>query len=158
MMVAYSISASAHNGEKDGNDSIYDPIRGTMNRAKHPCRQPGCPNLTAEKYCQMHSHLQIKETKTQRARADAKRNPNVRDLYDARWARYSMRFRRQHPLCAICEREGRLTATEVTDHIIPHRGDYVLFWDPNNHQPACKPCHDSKTQSEGAWGRERKTG
>ena len=32
---------------------------------------------------------------------------------------------------------GHVTATKATDHIIPHRGDQVLFWDPDNRQPAC---------------------
>lgn len=37
---------------------------------------------------------------------------------------------------------GAITATEVTDHIIPHRGDRRLFWDPDNRQPACRWHHD----------------
>jgi 5-methylcytosine-specific restriction protein A len=41
----------------------------------------------------------------------------------------------------------------VVDHIKPHRGDMTLFWDPNNHQPACDECHNIKTAREdGAFG------
>ena len=35
----------------------------------------------------------------------------------------------------------------VIDHIIPHRGDPILFWDRSNWQPLCKDCHDHKTGS-----------
>jgi 5-methylcytosine-specific restriction protein A len=29
--------------------------------------------------------------------------------------------------------------------MIPHRGDDLLFWDPNNWQALCRDCHDAKT-------------
>lgn len=37
-------------------------------------------------------------------------------------------------------------ADAVVDHIRPHRGDPVLFWDENNWQALCKFCHDSRKQ------------
>jgi 5-methylcytosine-specific restriction protein A len=40
----------------------------------------------------------------------------------------------------------------VVDHIVPHRGDPVLFWDEANWQGLCKLCHDAKTAREGRWG------
>lgn len=30
----------------------------------------------------------------------------------------------------------------IVDHIVPHKGDLVLFHDPENLQSLCKPCHD----------------
>ncbi|MDF2809516.1 MAG: endonuclease [Microvirga sp.] len=46
------------------------------------------------------------------------------------------------PLCRFCiEREVVEVAT-VVDHERPHRGDEVLFWDTNNLQSLCAPCHD----------------
>ncbi|MBZ5498887.1 MAG: HNH endonuclease [Acidobacteriia bacterium] len=38
------------------------------------------------------------------------------------------------PLCGECERVGRLTATAVVDHIVPHKGDSRLFGDESNWQ------------------------
>jgi 5-methylcytosine-specific restriction endonuclease McrA len=35
----------------------------------------------------------------------------------------------------------------VADHIIPHRGDLALFWDPDNIQTVSKRWHDSQKQS-----------
>jgi 5-methylcytosine-specific restriction protein A len=40
----------------------------------------------------------------------------------------------------------------VVDHVVPHRGDAILFWDRANWQSMCKPCHDTKTTREGRWG------
>lgn len=40
----------------------------------------------------------------------------------------------------------------VVDHIVPHRGDPVLFWDERNWQPLCKRCHDAAKQSEEKTG------
>ena len=46
-----------------------------------------------------------------------------------------------------------LAVAKVTDHIIPHKRDMKLFWDRNNWQPLCKPCHDTKTAREdGGFG------
>ena len=63
-----------------------------------------------------------------------------------RWKRESKKFRMrpENQLCAICEREGRRTPTQCVDHVQPHHGDEVLFWDRSNWQPACIPCNTRK--------------
>ena len=55
--------------------------------------------------------------------------------------------RKQHPLCAFCQAEGKIVPATVVDHIIPHRGDQRLFWDQTNWESLCKECHDKKTGS-----------
>ena len=72
--------------------------------------------------------------------------------YNARWRRARRRFLAEHPLCETCRMTGRLERSTVVDHVVPHRGDPVLFWDEGNWAPACKPCHDAKTAREGRWG------
>ena len=67
--------------------------------------------------------------------------------YNARWRRERAAFLRCHPLCAECQKEGRLTPATVVDHIIPHRGDQRLFWDESNWQPLCEYHHNKKTGS-----------
>ena len=103
-------------------------------KPKRPCRQPGCANLSDGVYCEQHRGLYVRESAAERG-------------YDARWRRARARFLRAHPLCADCQREGRLIPASVVDHIVPHRGDAALFWDQANWQPLCKPCHDKKTGS-----------
>jgi len=63
---------------------------------------------------------------------------------------------RIHPICECkdCKKSGRIIAAEVVDHVIPHKGSYELFWDPNNHQAMSKRHHDRKTALEdGGFGR-----
>ena len=69
-------------------------------------------------------------------------------LYGRRWRKARAAFLAEHPLCDYCEREGRITAANVVDHVQPHRGDPALFWDAENWQPLCKPHHDRTKQLE----------
>lgn len=82
---------------------------------------------------------------TDRRSAEAK---VYRHLYGRRWRQYREGFLAAHPLCIMCEKEGKVTAATVVDHIEDHKGNEVLFWDPANHQPLCKPHHDGDKQSE----------
>jgi 5-methylcytosine-specific restriction protein A len=45
----------------------------------------------------------------------------------------------------VCAAAGRITPAQVCDHIVPHRGDRALFWNPRNHQALCAGCHNRKT-------------
>lgn len=40
------------------------------------------------------------------------------------------------------------TSLLVADHIKPHRGDPILFWDPDNLQCLWKPHHDGEKQRQ----------
>lgn len=63
--------------------------------------------------------------------------------YGARWRAAREGFLRSHPLCCCCKANGRIVAASLVDHIEPHRGDMVKFWQSSNWQPLCKSCHDS---------------
>src|SRR5262245_10070473 len=63
-----------------------------------------------------------------------------------RWNRMSVWWRRQHPLCAQCLAEGRVSAAHAVDHKIPHDGDPRLLFDVTNLQSLCQRCHDSWKQ------------
>ncbi len=66
------------------------------------------------------------------------------EYHTHRWTRLSRAFRRQHPLCAECQRKGRIAEAEVTDHIIPPWVEGVDFWDASNWQPLCRRCNLAK--------------
>ncbi|MFG1452780.1 HNH endonuclease signature motif containing protein [Xanthobacter sp. V2C-8] len=83
---------------------------------------------------------------------DQRRGSARKRGYDSRWDKARKSYLSSHPLCVMCEREGRVTAATVVDHIKPHRGDQVLFWDAGNWQPLCKPHHDGAKQREEARG------
>lgn len=69
-------------------------------------------------------------------------------LYTYAWQKVRAAFLKDNPRCAEHARQGRLAIATVVDHTTPHNGDEVLFWDKNNWQPLCKPCHDAKTCAE----------
>ena len=104
-----------------------------------PCKHPGCPRLVpyGSHYCEEHEALH---------RGD--RASSGKRGYNSRWQKARKRYLRTHPLCVRCQEEGRLVEATVVDHIKPHRGDPVLFWDEKNWQSLCKPCHDKKTWNE----------
>jgi 5-methylcytosine-specific restriction endonuclease McrA len=68
--------------------------------------------------------------------------------YGSRWRRFRASFLASHPLCVMCLASGRTTQASVVDHIVPHRGDMALFWQPGNHQALCKEHHDSAKKAE----------
>lgn len=86
----------------------------------------------------------------------AKRQPSWRGTktsaasrgYDHRWRKARERHLARSPFCIRCERRGLIVAATVVNHRIPHEGDPVLFWDENNWESSCKPCHDGPTQAE----------
>lgn len=73
--------------------------------------------------------------------------------YGSRWQKASKAFLAANPLCCRCQSRGLVVLSAVTDHKVPHKGDWSLFWNRENWQPLCKTCHDSKTAREdGAFG------
>ncbi|WP_035288020.1 HNH endonuclease signature motif containing protein [Clostridium sp. KNHs214] len=102
-----------------------------------PCKHPRCPKLTDGSYCDDHRELYLKD------------RPNAtRRGYDSRWRTARNRFLKDNALCVKCKEQGKLIKATVVDHIKPHRGDKVLFWDESNWQSLCKSCHDRKTMTE----------
>lgn len=81
--------------------------------------------------------------------------PSARERgYTTAWEKARAAYLRKHPLCCACEAKGRVVPASVVDHIVPHKGDMVKFWDAaNNWQSLCAACHNSKTAREdGAFG------
>jgi 5-methylcytosine-specific restriction protein A len=114
-------------------------------RPKKPCAHPGCPNLTLGKYCDKH--------KKNSHKYDEFRGTAAQRGYDSRWRKARLLFLREHPFCVYCERKGKLIPAQIVDHIVPHKGDFSLFWDEKNWQPLCASCHSRKTvEEDGGFG------
>jgi len=127
-------------GETEGRLSPYAP--------EHPCGSLGCRNLVdpAHRRCERHRTQERREI-------DQRRGSAARRGCDARWRAASKRYLGVHPLCAECERAGRLTAATGVDHIVPHKGDPPLSWNESNWQALCRRCHNRKTATpDGRWG------
>lgn len=113
-------------------------------RIPKPCRQARCPNTTinANGYCDQH-HECIK-----RHRPKDKRPSAYRRGYTSQWQKARCLFLRDEPLCRECAMRGWVVTATVVDHITPHEGDPMKFWNRSNWQPLCKRCHDHKTATE----------
>ncbi|MPT00955.1 MAG: HNH endonuclease [Pseudomonas sp.] len=72
--------------------------------------------------------------------------------YGYKWQVARAEWLQANPLCVYCQREGRVTAGTVVDHIVPHRGDMKLFWSRSNWQTLCRHCHDVVKAAEEAAG------
>ncbi len=62
--------------------------------------------------------------------------------YTPRWDKAATTFKTRHPYCLGCQAIGERRATEVVDHVEPHKGDQAKFWNTSMWQPACRHCHD----------------
>lgn len=133
-------------------DSIAEPSGAycrfeVIEMLKKFCLYSGCKALVENGYCEKH-------TKSKQV-YDQYRGSSTERGYDARWRRYRVSFLKEHPLCAQCLKENKVTPATVVDHIKDHKGDYDLFWDTDNHQPLCKRHHDRKTAQTNPMNRGR---
>lgn len=64
------------------------------------------------------------------------------------WYRLRHRQLQAEPCCKYCDELGHVVAATVVDHIKPHKGDEILFFNPKNLQSLCKQHHDSTKQRE----------
>ncbi len=111
------------------------------NRPLKPCNKTGCNQLTREKYCSQHQDLNNIYDKS--------RGTAAQRGYNHRWRKARAYYLSKNPICVRCN-----GIANVVDHITPHKGDYSLFWDRDNWQPLCTPCHNRKTATEdGGFGR-----
>lgn len=78
-----------------------------------------------------------------KARHDAKRPTSSQRGYTGAWDKARAGFLAAHPRCRYCGK-----AATVVDHKTPHKGDKALFWDRNNWQALCAPCHNGAKQRE----------
>lgn len=76
-------------------------------------------------------------------KAPGRKTSNERG-YNYRWQQERKRYLIDNPFCVHCL--PLYVAATVVDHIVPHKGDDVLFWDMTNWQALCKPCHDQWKQ------------
>ena len=86
---------------------------------------------------------------------DRERAPAHERGYDWKWRKYSKQRLKLHPWCVdpYQRHGGRKVLATCTDHVIPHKGDMALFWDPENHQSLCHRCNSMKAAlEEGRFG------
>lgn len=70
------------------------------------------------------------------------------------WRKFSRRYKQNNPTCILCEQEGIVTPTKVTDHIKTYE-QHPAGFDLDNlkeedMQPLCDKHHNSKSGKEGS--------
>ncbi len=83
-----------------------------------------------------------------RVELDARRGTSASRGYGSKWQRERAVFLQKNPVCVEHRKRGQVVPATVVDHIVPHKGDQVLFWRRSNWQALCKACHDRKTARE----------
>jgi 5-methylcytosine-specific restriction enzyme A len=114
------------------------------------CLTPGCPELVTPRSPCVRGHGGVGRARQRerRRRFDATR-PSARQRgYDAAWRAAREEYLAANPSCLHCEVDGYTSAATVVDHVVPHRGDALLFADPFNRQPLCARCHAAKSARE----------
>lgn len=102
-------------------------------KPKRPCSYPGCPKLTDGRFCEEHAKAEAKRYEKY------DRDPAVRRRYGRAWKRIRDRYIQEHPLCELCQRDGRLTPAEEVHHKVPlsEGGTHAR----DNLVALCKSCH-----------------
>lgn len=68
--------------------------------------------------------------------------------YTYEWQQARAEWLTMNPLCVMCARRNLVTQATVVDHIKPHQGDMILFWDRTNWQSLCVHCHNALKQRQ----------
>lgn len=117
------------------------------------CTAPGCAALAEPGKSRCQACAEVVATGRRKFDRGRQADPGRRMATSRMWQRTSKAFLAAHPFCACG------APSEVTDHIVPHKGDPGRFWDQSNWQALCKRCHDAKTAVEdGGFGNPAKGG
>ena len=69
-----------------------------------------------------------------------------------RWRKASRRHLQRHPLCAQCEKMGRVVVATIVHHKAPHNGNEAIFWDESGWESVCATCHSGIKRMEETRG------
>ena len=108
------------------------------------CHKNGCYETAVEGHCYCTKHMELENAARRRKPAVRGKSSSWHRLYNSeRWRRMSRDFLQKYPYCAVCGAPAR-----IADHIQPHRGNELLFWNELNLQPLCWKHHSAKTLKE----------
>jgi HNH endonuclease domain protein len=110
-------------------------------KPKTPCRYPGCPKLSAERFCPQHT--QVEDQRYRRYQRD----PEINRRYGTVWRKIRTRYLDAHTLCEDCLKAGHTTPALEVHHVVPlsHGGSH----DVSNLRALCKPCHSRQSARDG---------
>ena len=113
-----------------------------MKRAGTGCRKVGCAGVVRAGVCSVCGP----QKRGGHQEYDEGRGSAAERGYGYRWQRLRQAYLRVHPLCVVCQAEGRVVAATDVDHIIAKRDGGTD--DELNLQPLCHSHHSRKTMTE----------
>lgn len=104
-------------------------------KPKTPCRYPGCPKLSAERFCPQHT--QVEDQRYRRYQRD----PEINLRYGTVWRKIRTRYLDAHTLCEDCLKAGHTTPAVEVHHVVPlsHGGSHDVS--------TCGPCANPATHA-----------
>ena len=102
------------------------------------CTWPGCRTLSRSSRCSIHS------------KSTAPAKPRYADpfYWRAPWLKLRKWFLARNPICAECQRRGRITAANEVHHLKPKADFPELALVAENLEALCKSCHSRMTRRE----------
>lgn len=99
-----------------------------------PCAHPGCPNLTHNRYCEVHQRQADRDyDRYQRSKE------SFRKYHSGTWAKLRCMKLQRQPLCELCMKEHRYIQATLVHHILPLTEGGTNASD--NLMSLCGPCH-----------------
>lgn len=89
-----------------------------------------------------------KENRKRYDKERASREPWRTWYHTSEWKRLRQAALTADPFCVRCLAKDLVVPATVANHKKPHRGNRDLFFNIDNLEGVCKPCHDSDIQSE----------
>lgn len=74
--------------------------------------------------------------------------------YDVEWEKLARRWLRENPLCAECDRRGKVEPAVAVDHMVPLKDCPDRRLDVTNLQSLCSPCHNVWKRRMEAYARK----
>ena len=112
-------------------------------KARKPCAHHGCRELTRDRYCPTHAKEHMKQYNRQQ------RDPTSKNRYGRHWREVRAAYLSAHPLCFMCQSEGRLTPATTVHHKKKLADGGNHYW--GNLMSLCASCHSSLHASEGDY-------
>ncbi len=91
--------------------------------------------------------------RAQNKQVDDRRGSAKSRGYGRDWEQARLGHLQASPFCKYCELKGVDAGATLVDHLYPHRGDMVLFWNEQWWVSSCSPCHSGFKQRLEAMGR-----
>ena len=121
-------------------------------KSSKPCTYPGCAHFaTSGGRCEIHQREFKKKYDINRDSTQEWR----KWIHSTRYRKAIGEFKKSHPLCERCLKEGKITPVYIIHHKIPHEGDYERFWDVDNWESICTYHHELEHR-DGRFGNDRR--